>query len=62
MCICRLVFGVKYKIVLSIVILFGHQQRSLTGIRDLEEALTLEMKVDTRDNSLGNFGELDDNN
>ena len=33
-------------------------QRSLTGKKNLEEVEYLEMKVDTRDNSLGNFGKL----
>ncbi|XP_068673337.1 leucine-rich repeat-containing protein 56-like [Montipora foliosa] len=32
--------------------------RSLTGMKNLEEVEYLEMKVDTRDNSLGNFGML----
>ncbi|ELT91288.1 hypothetical protein CAPTEDRAFT_220260 [Capitella teleta] len=30
--------------------------RDLTGVEDLEDVHTLEMKVDTRDTSLGNFG------
>lgn len=32
--------------------------RMLTGMKNLEEVEYLEMKVDTRDNSLGNFGAL----
>ena len=31
-------------------------QRSLTGYKNLDEVEYLEMKVDTRENSLGNFG------
>lgn len=31
-------------------------QRSLTGFKNLDEVEYLEMKVDTRENSLGNFG------
>ena len=31
-------------------------KRMLTGMKNLEEVEYLEMKVDTRDNSLGNFG------
>ena len=33
-------------------------QRSLTGFANLEEVEYLEMRVDTRENSLGNFGKL----
>ena len=35
-----------------------HVQRSLTGATDLEEVTSLDMKVDTSENSLGNFGML----
>ncbi|KAM4723101.1 leucine-rich repeat-containing protein 56 [Rhinophrynus dorsalis] len=31
--------------------------RILTGVEDLQEVTTLQMRVDTRENSLGNFGE-----
>ena len=33
-------------------------QRSLTGFANLEEVEYLEMRVDTRENSLGNFGKF----
>lgn len=33
-------------------------QRSLTGIQDLDEVVFLEMKVNTVQNSLGNFGKI----
>ena len=36
--------------------LFFFLQRSLTGFKNLDEVEYLEMKVDTRENSLGNFG------
>ncbi|XP_019640000.1 PREDICTED: leucine-rich repeat-containing protein 56-like isoform X2 [Branchiostoma belcheri] len=32
--------------------------KALTGVEDLDEVQTLEMAVDTRENSLGNFGSL----
>ena len=35
---------------------FDVLQRDLTGVDNLEEVHFLEMKVDTRDTSLGNFG------
>lgn len=31
-------------------------QKALTGIDDLQQVKALEMQVDTRENSLGNFG------
>uniref|UniRef100_A0ACB8G262 Uncharacterized protein n=1 Tax=Sphaerodactylus townsendi TaxID=933632 RepID=A0ACB8G262_9SAUR len=31
-------------------------QQALTGLDDLRQVRTLEMRVDTRENSLGNFG------
>lgn len=33
-------------------------QKSLTGIQNLEDVRSLELKVDTSDTSLGNFGSL----
>jgi len=35
-------------------------QRSLTGFKNLDEVEFLEMKVDTRENSLGNFGKCEE--
>lgn len=32
-------------------------QQALTGLDDLRQVRALEMRVDTRENSLGNFGE-----
>lgn len=40
----------------GIIIMDFFLQRSLTGFKNLDEVEFLEMKVDTRENSLGNFG------
>ena len=39
-----------------VIFTFHLLKRFLTGMKNLDEVKYLEMKVDTRDNSLGNFG------
>ena len=39
-----------------VICTFHPLKRFLTGMKNLDEVKYLEMKVDTRDNSLGNFG------
>ena len=53
---CLIIFVQADFIWIVIMQLFCLFQRDLTGVDNLEEVHYLEMKVDTRDTSLGNFG------